>query len=61
MVTETPQAKTKALDRCHELLIYLASKPSKRVAFETKLAREILSDLGYTEFEIEAQGKIFHK
>lgn len=50
-----------AFDAARDLLMYLATKPSKRKSYETSTAQDILKRVGYTEEEFIKYSKFFHR
>ena len=44
-----------------DLLMYLATKPSKRESYETRTAKSILLRAGYKEEDFEKYRDLFHK
>lgn len=55
------QQNESAFDLSVDLLMYLATKPTKKKSYETKRARKILQKAGYTEQRIDELSKYYHK
>lgn len=50
-----------AFDAASDLLMYLATKPSKRESYETRMAKSILKRTGYTEEQFDKYRHLFHE